>query len=47
MKLRPDKLKKYYPFGIRILNGDKAGTPFIFERKSQYIESEESDELEF
>lgn len=45
MKLKSEKLKKYYPFGIRIANGDKAGTPFVFERKSEFMETE--PELEF
>lgn len=45
MKLKSEKLKKYYPFGIRIANGDKAGTPFVFERKSEFFDPE--PELEF
>lgn len=47
MKLKSSILKKYYPFGIMVLNGNKAGTPFIFERKSQFIENEEVDEFDF
>jgi hypothetical protein len=47
MKLKPESLKKYWPFGIRVPNCDKSGTPFVFYRNSQFIESEEVDELEF
>lgn len=47
MKLKTSKLKKYYPFDIRQPNGDKTGTPFIFYRKTEFVENEEVDEVPF
>jgi len=47
MKIPVGKLKKYYPFGIREVSGDKTGTPFIFSRKTQYIDNEEENDFPF